>query len=71
MANGNGNGNGKRSIFDQRIVNGLAILVSVVWAVSFIADIVVKGYDPSPFIHLTMMAIVGAAVGRGFIKGGD
>lgn len=63
MANGNGP-------FDRRIVNGIAILVSFVWAVSFIADIVIPGYDPSPFIHLAMMTVVGAAVGHGFIKNG-
>ena len=71
MSNGNGNGK-KPGIFDQRIVNGIAILVSSVWSVSFIADIVIAGYDPSPFIHLAMMTVVGAAVGRGFIsRGGE
>lgn len=58
--------------FDTRIVNGIAILVSLVWAISFICDIAIASYDPSPFIHLAMMTIVGAAVGHGFIqKGGE
>jgi hypothetical protein len=60
-----------RGIFDNRIVNGIAILVSLVWAISFVADILIAGYDPSPFIHLAMMTIVGAAVGRGFIRNGN
>lgn len=61
----------KNGPFDRRLVNGIAILVSSVWAVSFICDILIKAYDPSPFIHLAMMTVVGAALGHGFIKGGD
>lgn len=65
MSNGN-------SPFPSRLVNGIAILVSLVWTISFVADIVVTGYDPSPFVHLAMMAVVGATVGRSFISnGGD
>ena len=56
---------------DKRIVNGIAILVSLVWAISFVADILITGYDPSPFIHLAMMTVVGAAVGHGFIRSGN
>lgn len=61
----------KQSPFDKRLINAIAILVSTVWALSFVADIFLKGYDPSPFVHLSMMTVVGAAVGHGFIKGGD
>lgn len=57
--------------FDKRLVNGIAILVSTIWAISLGADIIVKDYDPSPFVHLAMMAVVGAVVGHGFIKGSD
>jgi len=57
-------------MFDKKLVTGIAVLVSSVWAVSFIADIVIKSYDPSPFVHLAMMTVVGAVVGHGFIKGG-
>jgi hypothetical protein len=62
---------GNSGVFDRKIVNGIAILVSFVWAVSFIFDIVLPGYDPSPFIHLAMMTVVGAAVGHGFISQKD
>lgn len=57
--------------FDKRLVNGIAILVAFVWTASIIADIVVPSYDPSPFVHMAMMAVVGAVVGHGFIRGSD
>lgn len=60
----------KGPTFNPRLVTGIAVLVSTVWAISFIADILLKEYDPSPFIHLAMMTVVGAVVGHGFIKGG-
>ena len=44
----------------------IAITVTVVWATSFIADIFIPGYDPSPFIHLAMMTVVGAIFGKNF-----
>lgn len=76
LGNGTKNGNGEKNgrngrnggVFDKRIVNAIAILVSAVWAVSFIADIVLDSYSPSPFVHLAMMTVVGAAVGHGFVR---
>lgn len=67
MANNNSNG----PLFSSNLTTGIAILVSVIWAASFIADIALPQYDPSPFVHLAMMTVVGAVVGRGFIKSGD
>ena len=55
----------------KKLSNAIAIVVTVVWTVSFVADIVLKSYDPSPFIHLAMMAVVGAAFGSSVLKGGD
>jgi len=57
--------------FPKSLVVGIAVLVSGVWTASIMADIFVKPYDPSPFVHMAMMAVVGAVVGHGFIKGGD
>lgn len=42
----------------------IGYLVAFVWGVSFIADIAIKDYDPSPFIHAMMMTVVGALFGR-------
>lgn len=49
---------------DPRLVNAIAGLVSVAWAASLVADIIPSlDYDPSPYIHLIMMVVVGAAFG--------
>lgn len=53
---------------DKRVVNAIAIVVTCVWAVSFLADIAMKTYEPSPYIHVIMMAVAGAAFGGGLIR---
>lgn len=53
----------------KQLTYGVGIVVTVIWAASFIADILVKDYDPSPFVHLAMMTVVGALFGRQFVKG--
>jgi len=62
--------NGKPPVVSPRIAAGIAIVVTAVWSISFLADIFVKDYDPSPFIHFLMMAVAGAALGHGFLKTG-
>jgi hypothetical protein len=49
---------------EARLVRLVVVVVTCVWAVSFIADIVLDAYEPSPFIHGAMMLIVGGATGR-------
>lgn len=39
-------------------------VVTSVWAASFLADIFIDTYEPSPFIHMAMMSILGAIFGR-------
>lgn len=47
-------------------------VVTSVWALSFVADIFIDSYEPSPFIHMAMMAILGALFGREVLgKGND
>lgn len=53
---------------DRRIINLIAVAITVVWMVSFLADIVVADYDPSPFLHMVMMVVVGAIFGRSFLR---
>lgn len=68
---------------DQEVINGpnkgpispivstaIAIVVTIVWAASFLADIVVKDYDPNPLVHFVMLAVVGAAFGHSVLKNG-
>lgn len=39
-------------------------LVGTIWSLSFIADIVLDAYSPSPFIHMAMMSVLGALFGK-------
>lgn len=48
----------------DRIVNIIACVITAVWAVSFVADIFVKDYEPSAYIHVIMMTVAGAAFGK-------
>lgn len=53
---------------DKKVSNAIAIIITFVWASSFIADILIVEYSPSPFVHMIMMGLAGAIFGQGFIK---
>lgn len=53
---------------NNKVATGLAIVISVAWAVSFITDIIVKGYDPPASVHALMMMVAGAVFGEGLLK---
>lgn len=53
---------------DRHVSNAIAAVVTLVWAASFIADIALAEYSPSPFVHMIMMGLAGATFGQGFIK---
>lgn len=55
-------------IITNKLSNIIAAVVTSVWALSFVADIIMPNYDPSPFVHLVMMAVVGSAVGTGLLN---
>lgn len=52
------------------LFNGLAVLVSGVWATSFIADAVIKDYSPDPLVHGAFLIVLGAVFGVRIVKGG-
>ncbi len=52
----------------NRTINGIAIVVTAVWAVSFIADIALSSYEPSPYLHVIMMMVAGAAFGTNIVR---
>lgn len=57
---------------NPRTVNIIALTITFVWATSFLADIILKeAYDPSPYVHLIMMSLVGSALSRNFLKKGN
>jgi hypothetical protein len=53
---------------DKRISNIIALVITAVWATSFIADIISSNYEPSPYIHGIMMLVAGAAFGDSVIR---
>lgn len=64
-------GNGSRQTqLPAALTIGIAVVVTVVWAASFIADIFIKDYDVNPLVHFLMMVVAGAAFGHGFLKNG-
>lgn len=53
---------------DPRITNLVALVITMVWMASFLADIIVGDYDPSPFLHMIMMALAGTIFGKSFLR---
>lgn len=53
-------------LLKPEIVNGIAIVVTVIWAASFIADLVVASYSPPATIHGAFLLILGAVFGSQF-----
>lgn len=47
------------------------LTVTFIWAASFVADVALDGYAPSPYIHAAMMTILGALFGREIIGRND
>lgn len=52
-----------KSIVNAKVVNGIAIVVTMVWAASFIADIFLVKYNPPSQIHAAMLIVVGSLFG--------
>lgn len=53
---------------NNKVATGLAIVITIVWAISFIVDVLVKGYDPPASVHALMMMVAGAVFGEGLLK---
>lgn len=54
----------QEATLDARLTRIVVLAVTAVWVASFVADIFIPAYDPSPYIHAAMMAVVGAATAR-------
>lgn len=48
----------------------LGLVVAVVWAVVFLADIVLASYEAAPEVNLVMMVVVGGVFAVGVVKRG-
>lgn len=53
---------------NPRTSNLIALVVTAVWAISFLADIILKSYEGSPYVHAIMMLVAGAAFSGQLIK---
>lgn len=53
---------------NTKLVNALAIVITVVWAVSFILDATIVRYDPPESVHALMLIVAGAAFTGTIIK---
>lgn len=62
--------NGQHYHLSQGVVNAVALVVAVVWATSFVADILVKTYTPPNEVHLALMVVLGGVFGSQFIRRG-
>lgn len=50
-------------ILTPYVINGIAIVVTIVWAASFVADVSLGRYNPPGQIHMVMLGIVGSIFG--------
>lgn len=55
---------------DKRMVTVLGYTIMIAWALSMIADALIKDYDPPPTVHGLMMVLAGAAFTNTIRKGG-
>ncbi len=61
--------NPKGSLLSPFVTNGIAVSVTIIWSVSFVADILVKTYDPPGAIHVAFMVILGGVFGLQIFNG--
>lgn len=52
------------------MVTVLGYTIMIAWALSMIADALIKDYDPPPTVHGLMMVLAGAAFTNTIRKGG-
>lgn len=45
------------------------VVVATVWLGSFIADVALARYTPSPYVHMVMLAVVGGLGGHELLRG--
>lgn len=62
--------NGKGPV-DPTITSGIAIVVTALWTISFVVNIISPAYDPPPAIHAAFMLIAGGIFGYQIIRGHD
>jgi hypothetical protein len=62
-------GNGRPSYhLSQGVVNLVAMVVVLVWATGFVADILIEKYVPPSEVHLALMVVLGGVFGAQFLR---
>lgn len=68
----NGAGNGRaRPTVSSRVMNAMALIVTIVWGISYIADIAIPTYSPPSNIHFFPVAAVSALFGINLLGKGS
>ena len=49
---------------DEKLTRIVVLAVTGVWVLMFLADVILPNYQPSPYVHAAMMAVVGSATAR-------
>lgn len=52
-------------ILPKKVVIGIALFITLLFGISIIVDVLNPAYDPPMTLHLTMMAVAGAAFSQG------
>lgn len=53
---------------DRHLRTSLAVVITVVWAVSFVADLLIPDYDPPSSVGTAMLLVAGALFGEGVVR---
>lgn len=59
----------KSGLLSPLAVNAIALVVTFIWAISFLADILVADYSPPGAIHLAFMVVLGSIFGAQIVQG--
>lgn len=61
---------GPYHLIDRRVANGVLVVVTGVWTVTFLLDVILgAAYDPPPSIQAAFLAVVGLGFGSGLLRG--
>lgn len=52
-------------MIDPKLKNGIIIVVTAVWAINFVAGLVIESYEPDQAINAIFMGIVGGLFALG------
>lgn len=59
----------KAHLLSPVVINTIALVVTVVWSASFVADILIMSYSPPSAIHVAFMVILGGIFGVQIVQG--